>query len=392
MTPQLKLPLTLALICGLLLALAPSGAYAAKGMEVAVQDDLAMVQEIDKPGSRERDLKLAQGLKARWIRANVLWSYVVGPAARKKKEPKKITYNWTGYDALVNEAAGRGIHVELSLSGRAPAYATGNHKIGPDRVKAAPFKRFATAAAQHFGSRVTRYSIWNEPNYRGWLAPVSKQATLYRALYIAGYSAIKAANPTAQVLIGETSPYGTGRNNRNAQPPLTFLRGVTCANSHYRRAKKCATLKTDGFAHHPYDFKHKPTFKYPGTDNVTLATLGRLTSALKKLQRAKLLTTPSGGVPFVYLTEYGYFASGRYRIPESTRAKYLVQAFTMAQKNSRVKQMLQFLLIKPPSKYLFFDTSLASRSAKPGFAYKSLAAWAKKAAKAGLIAVAKAKH
>jgi hypothetical protein len=53
--------------------------------------------------------------------------------------------------------------------------------------------------------------------------------------------------------------------------------------------------------------------------------------------------------------------------------------------------MLQFLLIKPPSKYLFFDTSLASRSGKGGAAYKKLAAWAKKEAKAGRIARPQAK-
>ncbi|MEA2496830.1 MAG: hypothetical protein QOJ29_4741 [Thermoleophilaceae bacterium] len=383
MTARLKLPLMLALICGLLLALAPSGAYAGKGMEVAVQDDAAMVNEIAKPGTRQKGLKLATGLNASWIRANVVWSYVTGRTAKKKKEPKKITYNWTGYDALIDSAAARGIHVELSLTGPAPAYATGNHKVGPDRVKASPFKRFAKAAAQHFGSRVTRYSIWNEPNYRGWLSPISKQAKLYRALYTSGYSAIKAANPTAQVLIGETSPYSTGRN---AQAPLQFLRGVTCANANYKRAKKCTTLKTDGYAHHPYDFRHKVTYKYPGKDNVTLATLSRLTTALTKLKRAKLLTTPSGGAPYVYLTEYGYFASGKYKTSESKRGKYLVQAFNLALKNSRVKQMLQFVLIRPPSKYRFFDTSLASASGKPGSAYKKLAAWAKKAAAGRRIA------
>jgi hypothetical protein len=390
MTPRLKLLIVAALACAILVPTAPS-AYAAKGLEVAVQDDISMVHELPHPSSRKLSLKLASGLTTSWVRANVLWSYVVGPAAKKKKEPKKITYNWTGYDRLVDQAAARGIRVELSLSGRAPAYATGNHKVGPDRVKAGPFKRFAKAAAVHFGTKVNRYSIWNEPNYRGWLSPVSKQAKLYRALYISGYSAIKAANPSAQVLIGETSPYSIGRHNKNAQSPLRFLRGVTCANTRYKRAHKCSTLKTDGFAHHPYDFKHKVTYKYPGKDNVTVSTLGRLTSALSKLKKAKLLTTPRGGVPYVYLTEYGYFASGKYKIKESTRGKYLVQAFKIAQKNKRVKQMLQFLLLKPPSKFLFFDTSLTSRSGKPGLAYKKLAAWAKKEAKAGRIARPQAK-
>jgi hypothetical protein len=43
-------------------------------------------------------------------------------------------------------------------------------------------------------------------------------------------------------------------------------------------------------------------------------------------------------------------------------------------------------LIQPSRKYLFFDTSLASRSGTPGGAYKKLAAWAKKARAAGRIA------
>jgi hypothetical protein len=388
MTPRLKLLLVAALICALVTGLNVTGAQAARGMEVATQDDFAMVLGITK-GGRSKGLKLAEGLHASWIRANVTWSYVAGKAAKKTKEPKKIAYNFTGYDGLINAAAARGMHVELSLTGPAPRYATGNHKIGPDRVKAAPFKRFAKAAAEHFGPTVTRYSIWNEPNHRGWLAPVSKQAKLYRALYTNGYSAIKSVSPTAQVFIGETSPYSIGRHNKNAQGPLRFLRGVTCANSHYKRSGHCATLKTDGFAHHPYDFQHKPTYRYKGADNVTLATLGRLTSALTKLRKAKLLTTPSGGTPFVYLTEYGYLKSGKYKLSESKRASYLVKAYGMAQKNSRVKQILQFLLLQPSRKYHFFDMSLATRTGRTGTAYKKLAAWAKSAAKAGRISVAK---
>jgi len=60
------------------------------------------------------------------------------------------------------------------------------------------------AAAEHFRGKVDRYSIWNEPNYVGWLSPLSQAPRLYRALYISGYRAIKKADPSAQVLIGET--------------------------------------------------------------------------------------------------------------------------------------------------------------------------------------------
>jgi hypothetical protein len=189
------------------------------------------------------------------------------------------------------------------------------------------------------------------------------------------------------VFIGETSPFSLGRKSRNAVAPLQFLREVTCANKRYKRAKRCGTLKTDGYAHHPYDFDHKPTYKYPGKDNVTIGVLSRLTSALSKLRKAKLLTTPTGGVPYIYLTEYGYFSSGKRQVSPAKHGNYLVQAFTMAQKNPRVKQMLHYLLLQPSSKFRFFDTSLADRRGKPGTAYKKLAAWTTKAAAAGRIAV-----
>jgi hypothetical protein len=234
---------------------------------------------------------------------------------------------------------------------------------------------------------VTRYSIWNEPNHRAWISPIKNNAKIYRALYTAGYSAIKTADPTVQVLIAETSPFDLG-HGRNATSPLKFLRGVTCANANYKKAGNCAPLQTDGYAHHPYDFGHKPAYRYPGKDNVTVATLGRLTTALSKLHKAHLLTTPSGGTPQLFLTEYGYFASGKYKLPRSTQGKYLVQGFTIGQRNPHVRQMVQYLFVKPAGNFAFFDTSIATKAAKPTSAFNMLAAWAGKAAKAGQIAVA----
>jgi hypothetical protein len=378
----MRLPLALlaTLACAAALAAAPA-AFAAKGMEVAVQDDAVLVAGLY--GNAAQGLDLAQNMSASVIRANVNWSYVVGSAAKQKKAPANIEYNWTGYDYLVFYADEHGLRVELALTGPAPAWATGNHKVGVDRVKAGAFKVFARDAAEHFKGRVTRFSIWNEPNFRGWISPLKRGPKIYRGLYTAGYSAIKAVDSSTQVLFGETSPYSRGKN---ATAPLKFVRGVTCANKRYKRAKKCKTLKTDGFAHHPYDFDHKPTYKYKGKDNVTLGTLSRLTSALSKLRKAKLLTTPTGGVPYIYLTEYGYFRSGKRKVSAAKQAKYLVQAFTIAQKNKRVKQMLQYLLYEPSSKYHGFDTSIVSRAGKPFLAYKKLAAWAAKALRSGRIA------
>jgi hypothetical protein len=381
----IRLKVLLALTLTLAVATSSTTAHAAKGMEVALQDDPVLFGGVY--GNAVKAFSLAQRLKVSRLRVNVVWSYVVGSAARKRKKPAKIHYNWTGYDLLIDNSARRGIKLQLALTGPAPAWATGNHKVGPVAPKAKYFKQFASDAANHFKGRVDRYSIWNEPNHRAWISPLGRGPALYRALYVAGYSAIKQADPSAQVLIGETSPFGLGHGRHiNATPPLKFLRALTCANARYRPAKHCGTLITDGYAHHPYDFDHPPTFRYPGGDNVTIGVLGRLTSALSKLRSAKLLTTPSGGVPFVYLTEYGYFSSGSRKVSPAKHAKYLVQAFKIAQKNPLVKEMTHYLLLQPPrGRFRFFDTSIATLSAKPTRPFNALASWAAKAFKAGQI-------
>jgi hypothetical protein len=229
---------------------------------------------------------------------------------------------------------------------------------------------------------VHRYSVWNEPNYDMRLAPKGAAPSMYRNLYKAAWDAIKGVDPSAQVFIGETSP----EQLRRIRAPLEFLRAVTCATPKYTRAGNCAPLLTDGYAHHPYDYRHSPSYNFPGADNVTLKTIGRLTNALNKLKHAGLLMTPSGGTPFVYATEYGYFSSGKYKLSAQKQGDYLVRAFKMAQANPRIKQLIQYLVIKPPSKYLFFDTSIAGRNGKPTTAFNMLASWAKGAAASGRIA------
>ena len=81
-------------------------------------------------------------------------------------------------------------------------------------------------------------------------------------------------------------------------------------NKKYKRVRSCAPLKADGYAHTPADFRHAPNFQYPGADNVTLGTLRRLALALDKLSRVSALRKNGGGRMPVYLTEYGYFATG----------------------------------------------------------------------------------
>jgi hypothetical protein len=381
MNRRLTTMLAIAAICAGALGLT-ANAHAARGMEVALQDDATFLRGLRNPF---KGLDKAHALHATYIRTNVFWNAVLGSQAKKKKKPKHLRYNWRSYDDLIQRAGARGMAVELTLTGPAPRWAA---KKAFGRYIARPnaklYGAFVKAAATHFSALgVNRYTVWNEPNLKLWLSPMKSAPRLYRQLYASAYTQIKAVNSNSQVLIAETAPYGTPRRTT---PPLKFLRGVTCVDSHYKHPR-CGPLKTDGYAHHPYDYKHKPTYHYPGSDNVTVATLSHLTGALSRLAKSKALTTPSGGTPFVYLTEYGYFAGAHYKLPQKKQASYLVKGFQIAQKNARVKQMLQFVLV-PAKKGQpnFFATQIMTAKFKPLKAYTALKKWAAKEAASGGIA------
>jgi hypothetical protein len=348
-------------------------------LEVALQDDAVFLNR--SYYDRDRALAQAQQMGVTRLRVLVVWSRVPGAEPNATQTPAHPKYDFAAYDGLIDDAAQHGIRVQLDLSGPAPAWAVGNHQQGIVKPNATKFGEFAAAAAKHFAGRVDRYSIWNEPNYIGWLAPQSEEPSLYRALYIQSYDAIKKADPSAQVLIGETAPYAeSGR----AMAPLEFLRKVTCRTQIYAPAKQCAPLHADGYAHHPYEFANPPQAPYPGADNVTVGSLDRLTSALDRLAQAKALLTPQGKPLDVYLTEFGYFATGPVAVPPAKRADYLKTAFGIAARNPRVKEMLQYILVSPPPG-VRFNTSLINLDGKPTLPFTALASWAHSNAKNGRV-------
>jgi hypothetical protein len=347
-------------------------------MELALQDDALFVGQTYKNWQGEKPWNYSRPLGVTRQRVNLLWSYVLPEneySARKK--PSVLHYDFNAFDGLIDRAAQHGVRIHISLTGPAPRWANAKRATARRawyKPSATEFGKFAAVAAEHFKGRVDRYSIWNEPNWKTWLGPLKSGPALYRSLYVKGYNAIKAADPAAKVLIGETAP---ASKRGWATSPLAFLRAVTCVNTKYKRTRSCPKLKADGYAHHPYDFAHAPNYKFPGADNVTIGTLSRLTRALDRLSRAGVLRKNGGGRMPLYLTEYGYFASGHRALSRTVRARYLQQAYTIALKNSRVKSQLQYLLVSPPrtARASFFDLGLVAQSGKRNSGYNALRRW-----------------
>jgi Cellulase (glycosyl hydrolase family 5) len=335
-----------------------TSAHAARGMEVALQDDSVFLD--NSWYGRDLGFQRAHELGVTRLRVNVLWARVVANP-NSHSAPANPGYNWGNYDTLVSQAAAQGIKVQLTLTGPAPAWATGNHRVGVTKPNPARFAKFARDVASHFKGRVDRYGIWNEPNWLSWLKPHKSSPRIYRGLYKGAYSAIKRSDPSAKVLIGETSPQARGRAGT---APLSWLRAMV---GHSR-------LKADGYAHHPYDYRSSPRHVSSGKNDVTIASLGRLTKELSRLAHKRLLRTPHGGALPVYLTEYGYLVHGRFAMNAKKAAKYLPQAFSIALHNPRVKSMLQYGLVSPPQ-VVNWDSGLLATNGQARPMFFSLKSW-----------------
>jgi hypothetical protein len=210
----------------LLLAAAPA-AQAARGMEVAISDEDAMVN--GRGGNPLRAYQTAQALNATRMR-------ILCPVVRRGRSEQFRPVG--AIDDAIDAAARYGMRTQLDLAGPAPPGAAGVYKslciLRPDP---AAYADFVSSAAEHFRG-VDRYSIWDEPKYPAWLAPLSQSPRPYLALFVAGYRAIKSVDSGAQVLTGETVPYGGTQKGKElglATPPLKWLRGVACVTDRYRR-------------------------------------------------------------------------------------------------------------------------------------------------------------
>jgi hypothetical protein len=352
------LPIAAAFAC--LLGAAP--AEASKHLELAVQDDAVLLTR--SYGDHALALDRAGEMGASWVRVNLRWAASMPDAqARAKRKPRVVAWDFDRLSRLLDETEARGLKVQVTLTGPAPAWATSTHRVGNQAPSKKQFGRFVAAAVRTFEDRVTRWSVWNEPNWNTQLGPRSRAASVYRGLYRSAYAAITAEQPSARVLIGEMMP---GANRTHSIPLLRFLRAVACA--------KCPRLRADGFALHPYNFARRPAKAVNSNrDIVEMGSLSRLTRALDDLKRRGRLRTRRGGRMPLYLTEFGYHTTGPVAVSSSTHARWMSEAYRIAKRNPRVRQLLQYQLIDPWPKSVTWRSAVLKRDGTRTAAFRALA-------------------
>jgi hypothetical protein len=326
-------------------------------------------QVLLSPATRPKAIAQMIHLGVHALRVELYWSDVA-PGANNATKPSfeatnPASYAWGEYDAVIAEAARLHWQVLLTVTSPAPRWATSNGKA-PYVTRPDPkdFQEFMTAVGRHYGSQVSLYSIWNEPNHPAFLQPqwnsngTPASPRIYRGLYQAAYAGLLAANvPNLKVLFGETAPTGYdsvkslikiehAKALLHDVAPLEFLREALCLNSHYRKASSCEELQMAGYAHHAYSLPAGPFYVPPERDDVMIGSLSRLTRALDLAAAAHAIPAH---VP-VYLTEFGVQSKPNKQLGVSVaqQAEFDAISERIAYNNSRVAAFSQYLLKDDP--------------------------------------------
>jgi hypothetical protein len=361
-------------LCALVAALVPAAARASRSQSMTFEAPV----DLANPATRTQAFDEISSFGVKSTRIVLLWQNVA-PASTSRVKPdfdatNPAAYDWSAYDPQVDGAIARGWNVLLTVSGPVPRWATNGAKDNLTRPKPKEFQAFVTAAARHFGTKVARWSIWNEPNQPQFLLPqysavkhTPLSPRIYRNLFFAAQRGFRAGGlPNAQVLIGETSPRGTG----HVVAPLTFLRGVFCLDSKYRKVGKCAEVHANGYAHHAYTTAQGPLFKPKQPNDVTIGVISRLITALNRAASAGAVDKR---LP-IHLTEFGIQSTPDpiVGVSQARQSDYRAIAERLAWSQPRIVAFSQYLLRDDPPKegvpaalrYPGFESGLRTNAGK----------------------------
>ena len=371
------------ILCTIAAALASivcaGSASAGARMKIGVADD-GLMQRL--PG---RAATTAATWKLRGVdqsRLTLVWA-LIAPASTSVKKPNGFNprddqspgYDWSSVDTAVEALTARSISIEFSVTTPAPIWASQvpSRREPTYRPDAIEFGDFVHAVAARYGTRVSSYTLINEPNLWQYITPQSScgsaaesscraaSPAIYRELFRSGYDEIKALTPRVAVWGGALAPLGAVPHSgqKTSLGPLLFLRRLGCVKESFARdrtSSDCLNFKPlsfDAIAHHPHSSWNAPHESNGVADSVTIGTISRLTATVDKIQaRGGLLNgsvAPSEArrKPLdVQIDEFGIQTnppdawSG---VSLSRQNDYLQEAAYMMWKNPRVKLFSQYL-------------------------------------------------
>jgi hypothetical protein len=341
----MRISLLLALVAALLL---PAAAQA-RLPTIGVQDDRALLS----PHECESMLQVAQeGLRARVVRLNV--DPFAGSVPRKNHPRTMQSYDAAIRCALEHKdswGVDRPFDVMVTVGGFAAG--RGAKLFSSDKSYAARFYRKVSLLRLRW-PKVKYWSFVNEPNISVSYVSPCLYAQVYRnarRALLQTYVPDPEAVNRPKVLFGELAAVRTAQ--------------------YLERVARCPgkPLITDGISVHAFQFKVAPTKRPAWSRSGSLANLPRLHAVIR--QHRKRLHTPTGRVPQLFVTEFGYVTPGSYRtqwvISERQAAKWWPQVIKVIKRPSWHIAMFMPYMVTAQPQLGAWSTSLMRRdgSARP---------------------------
>jgi Cellulase (glycosyl hydrolase family 5) len=170
------------------------GLIVSAGLGVASASPAAAAEPgVVVPGPSALHVNEVKALGTHWVRMFLTWQDL---------EPGRGVWaqNWVGYYEQAFSALPAGTKVILDVVGT-PRWETGSTNEHTPPAKPSEYAAFVAALAQKWAGRVTAFEIWNEEDEPRWWTGAPDPAA-YARLLKAAYPAIKAADPSATVVLG----------------------------------------------------------------------------------------------------------------------------------------------------------------------------------------------
>ena len=256
------------------------------------------------PGSqavRAFTLDALQAAGVHHARADLRWDVA---------EPTRGAFDWSAYHVTADGYAGAGVTpLPILCYGTAWADAAGSAGRPPDDP--VDFATFAGAAAAQFRGTLPAYEIWNEENLGFQFWPPRADPAAYGTLLADASAAIRAADPSARVVLG-----GLNEQGQASLDAPTFLQQLY-------RAHPLIGHAYDVLAVHPYALyppKVAPEVDDPATGEIATARM---------IAQVRAVLAYEGDDPArpIWATELGWPTYGT--VDEEHQARWLVRSLLL---------------------------------------------------------------
>jgi len=274
---------------------------------------------------RERVLALTNIAGFDWVRQQIVWKDIEGPAGN---------YLWDQLDDIVDDTNARNLKLLISIV-QAPTFYSANNGM-PDDPKV--MGDFVEAMMKHYGTKIKAVEIWNEQNlaHENGGRVVPEDAGRYVELLAECYTRIKAVEPSTIVLSGAPSSSGI-------TDPALAVADETYFREMYRYKDGMIKDYFDVQAVHPGGSANPPETLWPDNPSTAEGWTTHPTFYFRHVENVRKFMIEEGvGDHQIWITEFGWATANDSpgyefgnQVSLDQQAEYILGAMQLAYNNYR---------------------------------------------------------